>query len=313
MENKVNLPLVGAFVLVLAAVLLAAVLWLASGGAFKTPYDRYLAIEDESVAGLNLNAPVKYNGVDVGKVLEISLDAGNPQRVNLLFAIERGTPIKEDTVAILKTQGLTGIAYVELSGGAAASPLLRAVPPNRYPVIQTRPSLAARLENVLTTVLAKLDDTSSGINAILSEGNRAAFSAALTDIASVARTVAARNAVIDRSIVNAARTLDQSAQASARFDPVLERIGRSADAVEKMGDSVALTSASAGKTIDTVGADVQRISAQTLPELERLMGELSALSGSLRRLSEQTERDPRGLLFGRKPVPLGPGEVAGRP
>jgi len=313
MENKVNLPLVGAFVLVLAAVLLAAVLWLASGGAFKTHYDRYLAIEDESVAGLNLNAPVKYNGVDVGKVLEISLDAGNPQRVNLLFAIERGTPIKEDTVAILKTQGLTGIAYVELSGGAAASPLLRAVPPNRYPVIQTRPSLAARLENVLTTVLAKLDDTSSGINAILSEGNRAAFSAALTDIASVARTVAARNAVIDRSIVNAARTLDQSAQASARFDPVLERIGRSADAVEKMGDSVALTSASAGKTIDTVGADAQRISAQTLPELERLMGELSALSGSLRRLSEQTERDPRGLLFGRKPVPLGPGEVAGRP
>ena len=313
MENKVNLPLVGAFVLVLAAALLGGVLWLASGGAFKTHYDLYQAVEDESVAGLNLNAPVKYNGVDVGKVRLISLDAAHPQRVNLLLAIERGTPIKEDTVAILKTQGLTGIAYVELSGGAAASPLLLAVPPNQYPVIQTKPSLSARLENVLTTVLAKLDDTSSSINALLSEGNRAAFSSALTDIASVTRTVAARNAQIDRGITDAARTFANSAQASARFDPVLERIGRSAEAVEKMGDSVALTSTSAGKTVDSVGADVKRISAQTLPEFERLMGELAALSSSLRRLSEQTERDPRGLLFGRKPVPLGPGEVGSAP
>jgi hypothetical protein len=107
-------------------VLIAGVLWLASGGALQKKYDLYLAIEDESVAGLNLNAPVKYNGVDVGKVREIRLDPGNPERVNLLFAIERGTPIKEDTVAVLKTQGLTGIAYVELSGGARDAPPLRA-------------------------------------------------------------------------------------------------------------------------------------------------------------------------------------------
>jgi phospholipid/cholesterol/gamma-HCH transport system substrate-binding protein len=89
---------------------------------------------------------------------------------------------------------------------------------------------------------------------------------------------------------------------------VLERIGRSADAVEKMGTEVAKTSASAGKTVDAVGADVKRFGTETLPELERLMGELSVLTTSLRRLSEQTERDPRGLLFGRKPVPPGPGE-----
>jgi phospholipid/cholesterol/gamma-HCH transport system substrate-binding protein len=54
---------------------------------------------------------------------------------------------------------------------------------------------------------------------------------------------------------------------------------------------------------------VKRFTAETLPELERLLGELSVLSTSVRRLSEQTERDPRGLLFGRKAVPDGPGEV----
>jgi len=304
----VNYPIVGLFVLVLGAALVAGVLWLAAGGASQKKYDLYLAISDESVAGLNLNAPVKYNGVDVGKVQEIGLDPGNPQRVNLLFAIERGTPIKEDTVAVLKTQGLTGIAYVELSGGARESPPLQATAGGGYPVIRTKPSLIARLENVLTSVLAKLDSTSNNINAILSDENRAAFTSALADVAAVARMVAARKDTLDAGIADAARTFESTKRLSAQAGPVIDRLGRSADAMEKMGNEVARTSASAGKTVDSVGADVKRFTAETLPELERLLGELSVLATSLRRLSEQTERDPRGLLFGRKTVPEGPGE-----
>jgi phospholipid/cholesterol/gamma-HCH transport system substrate-binding protein len=304
----VNYPVVGAFILVLGAVLIAGVLWLASGGAFQKKYDLYLAIEDESVAGLNLNAPVKYNGVDVGNVREIRLDQGSPERVNLLVAIERGTPIKEDTVAVLKTQGLTGIAYVELGGGARDAPPLRATAGSAYPVIRTKPSLSARLENVLTNVLAKLDSTSNNVNAILSDENRVAFKSALADIASVAQTIAARKNTLDAGIVNAARTFENTSRATAQVGPVIDRIGRGADAVEKMGSEAALASASAGKTVNSVGADVKRFTAETLPELERLLGELSVLTTSLRRLSELTEREPRAFLFGRKSVPEGPGE-----
>jgi len=309
----VNYALVGAFVLVLGAVLIAGVLWLASGGAIQKKYDLYLAIMDESVAGLNVNAPVKYNGVDVGKVRQIQLDPGNPERVNLLFAIERGTPIKENTVAVLKIQGLTGIAYVELSGGTPDAPLLRAAAGSEYPVIRTKASLSARLENVLTTVLAKLESTSNNINAILSDENRAAFTRALAAIATVAQTIAARKDALDAGIANAARTFENASRATARIEPLIDRIGRSADAVEKMGNEVASTSASAGRTVDSVGADVKRFTAETLPELERLLGELSVLAGSLRRLSEQLGRDPRGILFGRKVVPEGPGETATEP
>jgi len=309
----VNYAVVGAFVLVLGAVLIAGVLWLAAGGAFQKQYDMYLAIEEQSVAGLNLNAPVKYNGVDVGKVRGIWLEPGNPQRVNLLFAIERGTPIKKDTVAVLKTQGLTGIAYVELSGGTRDSPPLTATAGSEYPVITTKPSLSARLENVLSTVLAHVDSTSTNINSILSDENRAAFKNAVADIAAVAQTVAARKDILDAGIVNAARTLQNSAHASARLDPAIERISRSAEALEKMGNEVARTSAGAGQTVNEVGADVKRFTAETLPELERVLAELSVLSTSLRRLSEQTERNPAGLLFGRMPVAAGPGETSTGP
>lgn len=308
-----NYSLVGAFVLVLGAALIAAALWLASGGAWQKKYELYQAIEDESVAGLNLNAPVKYNGVDVGKVRLIELDHGNPNRVNLLFAIEQGTPIKEDTIAVLKTQGLTGIAYVELSGGAMASPPLLATPGSHYPVIRTKPSLSARLENVLTNVLTKLDSTSNNINAILSVENQTALKNALADIATVARTFAARKDTIDAGLRNAGRTLESTAQATAQMGAVVERIGRSADAVQKMGNEVAKAGASAGTTLDAVGADARRFSVETLPELERLLNELGTLSSSLRRLSEQTTRDPRGLLFGHQPVSPGPGEKGATP
>lgn len=310
METRVNPALVGAFVLALGALLVAGLLWLAAGGAVQTHYDLYQATEDESVAGLNLNAPVKFNGVDVGKVREIHLDPLNPALVHLLFAIERGTPIKVDTVAVLRTQGLTGIAYVELSGGARDTELLRAVPPNRYPVITTRPSLGARLENVLTTVLAKMDGTSESINAILSPANRAAFESTLGDLALVARTLAARRDSLDAGIAGAARTFQNTAAASATLTPLVERIGRGADAVEKAGLEVAHTSTQAAATVDLLGAQLKGLGSDTLPELTRVLGELGALSAALRRLSEQTERDPRGLLFGRQPLVPGPGEVA---
>ncbi len=303
-----NYALVGAFVLGLGAMLVAGVLWLASGGAFQKKYELYLAVMDESVAGLNLNAPVKYNGVDVGKVQSIQLDPANPESVRLIFAIERGTPIKVDTVAVLKTQGLTGIAYVELAGGALDAAPLLASAPGEYPVIRTKPSLSARLENVLTSVLAKLDRTSSNIDAILSDDNRKALSSTLADMAALAHTLAERKDALAAGISNAERTFDNGARATAQLGPAIERIGRGADAVEKMGNEVALAGTNAGKTVDSVGADVKRFSAETLPELQRLLAELNVLSTSLRHLSEQTARNPAGLLFGRTPVPEGPGE-----
>ncbi len=308
-----NYTLVGAFVLTLGALLIAGVLWLASGGAWQTKYDVYMAVEEESVAGLNLNAAVKYNGVDVGKVQAIELDHINPKTVNLFFAIKHGTPVKEDTIAILKTQGLTGIAYVELSGGSPGSPLLVAKEGASYPVIQTAPSLSARLENVLSSVLAKIDDTSNNINAILSKENQDAFRSTLADVATVARTLAARKGSIDAGLTDAASTLKNTAKASQNIDALAERIGRAADAVETMGNEVSKTSISAGSAVDVLGADVKRFSTETLPELQRLLGELSILSNSLRQLTDQTRRDPKGLIFGHTPVPNGPGETGGKP
>ncbi len=146
MEEKVNFAVVGLFVLVLGTALVGAVLWLSSGRSYGTTYDTYQIYMKESVAGLNLNAPVLYRGVEVGRVRKIALAPGNVEEVQVTLAIESGTPIKVDTVAVLQTQGLTGIAYVDLTGGSRDSPVLQARDGEPYPVINTGPSLMVRLD-----------------------------------------------------------------------------------------------------------------------------------------------------------------------
>ncbi len=310
MEDKVNYALVGVFVLALGAALIAAVLWLAAGSSGQKHYTTYEVIIQESVSGLNIDAPVKYLGVDVGKVREIRLDPKNPQHVQLMLLIERGTPVKQDTEAVLRTQGLTGIAYVELSGGGVDTPLLVAKAEGEIPTIRSKPSLSARIENVLTTLLADLDRTSTSLNAALDAENRATFKKILADTAELTQMLAAQKAVLSAGISDAARTASNAAQASAQIAPLVARVSGAADAVERMSADVSRTSADASRTIATADNGIKQFSGESLPELDRLLAELNVLAGSLRRLSAQAERDPSSLLLGNRNVNPGPGEKA---
>lgn len=308
METKVNYVIVGLFVLLLSVVMIAGVLWLGSGKQYNKVYDTYLAYMQESVSGLNLNAPVKYRGVEVGQVRVISLDKANPEQVRLEFAIERGTPIKHDTIAVLKVQGLTGIAYVELSGGSRDSPLLAPVKKGPYPVIKTGPSLLGRLDTALTSLLTSLNKTTENLNALLDEENRSAVKRTLADVSILTGTLAARKTNIDKTLTNASRTMENAAITSAQLPELIERVKRSTEAVEKMAKETSRASASVRKTFDEVGPDAKRFTGDGLPEMERLMAEMRELTASLRRVTEQIEQDPSMLLRGKEARQRGPGE-----
>lgn len=293
MESKVNFTIVGLFTLTLVAALIAILLWLGTGGRYYKLYDTYYAYMNESVSGLNLNAPVKFRGVDVGNVRDITLDPANSERVRLLLKIERGTPVKEDSVAVLRTQGLTGIAYVELSGGSLQSPLLKAKPDEKYPVIHTGPSLMARMDTALTSLLANVSRVSDNVNAVLDEDNRRAFKHSLAQIDAVTRVLAARSDSIEAGVNNAAKTLEHSARASADLGRLIERAGRSAEAVERLANETSRTASA------MPGA---------LQGIQLLVDDLRELSASLRRVSDQLERNPNALLFGKPQPEPGPGE-----
>ena len=154
MEPKVNYLVVGLFVAVLGATILAGILWLGKTD-YRGAYERYEAYMRESVAGLSVDSTVKYRGVDVGRVREIALNPDNPEEVRLTLDISRGTPIKTDTIAVLETQGLTGLATINLTGGSREAPPLQALEGQAYPVIKTGPSLMFRLDDAISRLLSE--------------------------------------------------------------------------------------------------------------------------------------------------------------
>lgn len=315
MESRVNQAVVGAFVLVLGAAGIAAVLWLGSGRLSQKEYGMYLAYFTESVSGLNPHAPVKSRGVAVGSVREISLDPGNPERVRLVLEVEKGTPVKEDTVAILGVQGLTGIAYIELSGGTRGSPTLQEAPGDGAPVIRTGPSLMRRLDTAGTTLLGNLDETTRRINDLLDKDTRVTLRASVADLRQVTQAFARHSADIEAVLAGTAVMSRSGAQASADLPRLVERVERAAVAVERMADAMALAGQSARTAIDGVrdaaaGTDaaVRQLEGQAMPEIGRLVGELRTLTASLGRVSRELEQNPGVLLQGRPPTPAGPGE-----
>ncbi len=304
MEEKVNFVLVGVFVLALTAALIGGVLWLSSSKSYRATYDIYHTYMHDSVAGLNPNAPVRYRGVEVGRVRNITLAPGNVEQVLLTLAIEQKTPVKVDTVAILQVQGMTGIAYVELTGGSRDSPALQAQGNERYPVIQSGPSLMTRLDSAVTAVLVNLNRTSENLNAMLDEDNRRIIKNTLADLAVLSRTLAARSGTIDASLVDAAHTLKNAARLSDELPKIVQRVQHSADAFDRMSDEITRVGARAGNALDSA----QQFSASTLPEVHQLVLELRDLTGSLHHVSDQLEQDPSVLLRGKPQAKPGPGE-----
>lgn len=304
METKVNYALVGTFVLLLSTAIIGGVLWISSGGTGRKDYDTYLAYFSESVSGLNLNAPVKYKGVEVGSVREIALDPADPQRVRLVLAIERGVPIKQDTVAVLSVQGLTGIAFLDLGGGSRDSPLLEPEEPDGLPVIPTGPSLLRRLDTGTTALVADLSQTAQSVGQLVDAETRETLQRTLRNLDTVVAVFAERSKAIDQGLADAATTLGHGARASAELAKLVEQVSRTAAAVERAAAEIAKSGVAAQGALDGVG----RLGVETLPELQRLLVEARVLTASLARLAQDLERDPSALVTGRAAPQPGPGE-----
>lgn len=314
MTSKANYTLVGAFVLFLGAAFIWAVLWISAGGP-PQHLDYYLVYMSESVSGLNVDAPLKFRGVDVGKVEQISVDSADPERIRLLLQVRQGTPITTDTVATLEYQGLTGIANINLSGGQIGSQPLRALPGEEYPVIDSQPSLFARLDATMSDLLANVIQTSARINALLNDENRANISHSIEHVAVLTGRLAKQSGQLQSAISNLNATLENTKMASAGLPTLLQSISQGADSVTSMaeqirvvGENFAAASADIERTVNAGGDDLLYFTSTTLPEIAATVAEMRVASENLRHVTEVVAQDPSVLLYGRPDSRLGPGE-----
>ena len=187
MESRVNYIIVGIFVLLFTAGMLVFIFWLGKyGGADEYVY--YKAYMTESVSGLSREASVKYRGVEVGIVDKVEIDPDNSEQVALLLKVKKDTPIKEDMTVTMKFYGLTGLAFIEIAGGSKHSPLL-VKKGDELPVIQTGPSVFARLDESLSTLAGKLTHTLDSMDELLSKKNLDNVSIALANVKDISLQV----------------------------------------------------------------------------------------------------------------------------
>ncbi|MEO1766992.1 MlaD family protein [Thiobacter aerophilum] len=301
MESRFSYTLVGAFVLLMGAALVGVVFWLYAGGLREPPARVYYAYFDESVAGLNVNAPVKYKGVTVGRVTEIELAPDGSGRVRLVMSLDERAPIRSDTVATLRMQGLTGLMQVELTGGSPDAPPLAARAPDKVPVIPTRPSLMTRLDTAVSTVLANLNRGTENLNALTDEATRRQLRQILANVETSTRLLAQQMPVLEA-------TLKSTSAAGQEVAHLAQRLQQTAGRVERMADEITRVLSHASGATQALQTGMTQLAGQTLPELDALLIEMRELAQSLRRASSELERQPSSLVFGRPVSRPGPGE-----
>ncbi|HEX4273152.1 MAG TPA: MlaD family protein, partial [Rhizomicrobium sp.] len=280
METKANYVAVGAFVLVCVIGLVVTILWLA-GAQYSQEYAYYQTYFKGPVTGLGKGTVTRYNGIDVGRITDLQFNPDDPQSVIVTMQVQPNLNIREDSQASIESQGLTGGTYVEISGGTANAPLLTAHEGQRYPVIRTKQSTFAQLEQSAPEVVAKLNVAASRLNDLLNDNNRRAISHILDNLDQTTQVLAKRSADIDATIANANKAMANLSAASNDLKPVMGHLDTT---VQKYG-----------KVADDADAF---INGDGLAQLSDLIGEMRRLVGNLDQLSDQLNRQPTKLLFG---------------
>src|SRR5215469_14474832 len=123
METRAPFVIVGAFVLAAIVAVFGFVYWLNNAGGIGKR-ETYHIVFNGPVPGLLVGAAVLFNGIRVGEVTSLDLDADRPHDVHATIGVAERTPFRANTKVSLDFQGLTGVPVVALEGGedAAAPP-----------------------------------------------------------------------------------------------------------------------------------------------------------------------------------------------
>jgi phospholipid/cholesterol/gamma-HCH transport system substrate-binding protein len=315
METRASYFLVGLFVLALLTGIFGFVMWLGRSGLQDERIYYYIYTRG-SVAGLQNGAPVQYRGVPVGTVTDIAIDEENVELIQITVAIRAGTPIKTDTIAQLQLQGITGLSYVQLSGGTREAASLEPPPGKRRARIRYQPSAIEKVFEDVPEAVGQVVALAARANELLSEENVKALSGIIANVNLTTETVAGTRSDIQRLVTQAAGTMDAARETAVALQELTTdlrtltaNLGGDARQVAKTADETAKAAGETARSFSRVAAEIQGITQEAraplrdfseggLYELSQFLSDARALVTSLNRIALQFERDPARFLFG---------------
>jgi len=295
MENKSHSLVAGLFVVLLALAAIAGALWLSpSKGPKLLPID---LVTRHSVSGLKADAPVEFRGVDIGHVESITFDPRQRGQIRVRAVVDPTAPLTHATYAKLSSQGITGVAFIQLDDavGATSAPLM--ISSTNVPQLELQGSFLERAEDDMRDLVVKVNRVAGRLDELLSEQNQKRLMALVDTF----RGTLDRYGTLARDLeptVKAAPALVQRAQGT------VESVMRLADDVDQklaVLDVLATTAKELGATTD----DLHR---NTLPRVNAVLDDVEVDARELKRVLHQVDERPQSLIFGLQPPPPGPGE-----
>lgn len=275
METKANFIMIGAATVIGAALIMLFAMWIA-GGDFRRGYNEYLIVFDDPVRGLTEGGEVRFNGIKVGEVDDLRIDAENPNRVIARVRISTDVPVRANSEARLEPIGLTGVTLIQLSAGTTDAPLLR-------PGFGPPPRIVGRGSQIDIIVERSEDVVLRASEAM----------------------AAVRDLLTDENIARVTRIIDNLEQVSAQLadrQSVITRSGEAAGAMTSAGNEMAALArqthadlAELDEVMREINAAAAVASGETLPELARAAEEIRRASAAIARVANNLEENPSVL------------------
>jgi phospholipid/cholesterol/gamma-HCH transport system substrate-binding protein len=188
METRANYILIGLFTLGVIMGAFGFVYWFhhVGGTGERTAYR---VIFKGPIGGLRTGAAVSFNGIRVGEVTDLGLDAQNPKQAVATISVDAATPVRADTHVGLDFQGLTGIAALALRGGSPNAAPLESKD-GEPPVLVSDYGSTADVMQAARDVLGKLDS--------VIEENQAALRNSIKSIETFTAALSRNSEKVDR-------------------------------------------------------------------------------------------------------------------
>jgi phospholipid/cholesterol/gamma-HCH transport system substrate-binding protein len=300
MEREANYVAVGAFILLVVAMAVGFVLWYTDAND-QRDYDLYEIYFTGSVSGLDRGSPVRYLGVDVGRVRRLSIDRHDASRIVVVAEIDREAPISSATRASLGLQGVTGLLFINLKEVPKVDKAVPLAKGERYPVIESIASDFDVFLSSLPELMGRANDMLERIGRVFSDEN-------LNGLAETVKSLRVATAGLPQTSQNITKLVDELRGTVQEINGAAQTLrGISEDArpevkvalerLTETANNLAQASARMDRFTQKSEAQLGHFSEQGLFELERLVRETRSAAREFRDLSRSLRENPSQILY----------------
>lgn len=316
MDSKVNFTLVGIFLFSFILAILGFSFWLGKYGMESKQSDYYKVYLEESISGLNIESSIKYKGLNVGVVKEISINPNNSEQIEILLEVKNGTPIKKDTMAMLESQGITGLKYIDLVGGSKESKLLLSKK-DEIPVIKSKQSFFGSLGESTKDITHNVNILLVKLNEILNKDNIENISGTISNInnftSRLNKTLIKADNILDNDVRNIIKDFDKFAiqlnHTLGKTDYLLTNdFKETLNKVNGASDATKIAFVEFGNLVKDGKLDLKGITNDSLKRFDILMRELGISMQDMQNMIDHLNDSPSDMLFKKRADDFGPGE-----